>query len=32
MLDVANPARWMAHCHITEHHKSEMMFSFSFAP
>jgi FtsP/CotA-like multicopper oxidase with cupredoxin domain len=29
MLDVTNPGRWMAHCHIAEHHESGMMFSFN---
>jgi FtsP/CotA-like multicopper oxidase with cupredoxin domain len=29
LLDVTNPGRWMAHCHIAEHHESGMMFSFS---
>jgi FtsP/CotA-like multicopper oxidase with cupredoxin domain len=28
LLDVSNPGRWMAHCHIAEHHESGMMFSF----
>ena len=28
VLDVTNPGRWMAHCHIAEHHESGMMFSF----
>ena len=28
LLDVNNPGRWMAHCHIAEHHESGMMFSF----
>ena len=28
LLDVTNPGRWMAHCHIAEHHESGMMFSF----
>jgi FtsP/CotA-like multicopper oxidase with cupredoxin domain len=26
---VTNPGRWMAHCHIAEHHESGMMFSFN---
>jgi FtsP/CotA-like multicopper oxidase with cupredoxin domain len=29
LLDVTNPGRWMAHCHIAEHHESGMMFSFN---
>jgi FtsP/CotA-like multicopper oxidase with cupredoxin domain len=28
LLDVTNVGRWMAHCHIAEHHESGMMFSF----
>jgi FtsP/CotA-like multicopper oxidase with cupredoxin domain len=32
MLDVTNPGRWMAHCHIAEHHESGMMFSFNVEP
>ena len=27
-LDVTNPGRWMAHCHIAEHNQNGMMFSF----
>jgi FtsP/CotA-like multicopper oxidase with cupredoxin domain len=29
LLDVTNPGRWMAHCHIAEHHESGMMLSFN---
>ena len=29
LLDVTNQGRWMAHCHIAEHHESGMMFSFN---
>jgi FtsP/CotA-like multicopper oxidase with cupredoxin domain len=29
LLDVSNPGRWMAHCHIAEHHEGGMMFSFN---
>jgi FtsP/CotA-like multicopper oxidase with cupredoxin domain len=29
LLAVTNPGRWMAHCHIAEHHESGMMFSFT---
>ena len=29
LLDITNPGRWMAHCHIAEHHEAGMMFSFS---
>jgi FtsP/CotA-like multicopper oxidase with cupredoxin domain len=32
LLHVTNPGRWMAHCHIAEHHESGMMFSFDVAP
>jgi FtsP/CotA-like multicopper oxidase with cupredoxin domain len=32
LLDVTNPGRWMAHCHIAEHHESGMMFSFTVEP
>ena len=28
LVDVSNPGRWMAHCHIAEHIESGMMFSF----
>jgi FtsP/CotA-like multicopper oxidase with cupredoxin domain len=28
LLDITRPGRWMAHCHIAEHHESGMMFSF----
>jgi FtsP/CotA-like multicopper oxidase with cupredoxin domain len=28
LLDVTDVGRWMAHCHIAEHHESGMMFSF----
>ena len=32
LLDVTNPGRWMAHCHIAEHIAAGMMFSFEVAP
>ena len=32
LLDVTNVGRWMAHCHIAEHHESGMMCSFDVAP
>src|SRR6185436_7462869 len=32
LLDVTNPGRWMAHCHIAEHHESGMIFSFNVEP
>jgi FtsP/CotA-like multicopper oxidase with cupredoxin domain len=32
LLYVTNPGRWMAHCHIAEHHESGMMFSFNVVP
>jgi FtsP/CotA-like multicopper oxidase with cupredoxin domain len=28
LLDVTNSGRWMAHCHIAEHHESGMMLPF----
>ena len=28
LLEVTNVGRWMAHCHIAEHHESGMMFCF----
>ena len=31
LLDVSNPGRWMAHCHIAEHAQSGMMFNFDVA-
>ena len=32
LLDVSNLGRWMAHCHIAEHHESGMMLSFNVVP
>jgi len=32
LLDVTHAGRWMAHCHIAEHHESGMMFSFNVSP
>jgi FtsP/CotA-like multicopper oxidase with cupredoxin domain len=32
LLDVTNPGTWMAHCHISEHHESGMMFNFTVEP
>ena len=32
LLDVTNPGRWMAHCHIAEHNESGMLFSFDVLP
>ncbi len=32
LLEVTNPGRWMAHCHISEHHESGMMLEFSVEP
>jgi FtsP/CotA-like multicopper oxidase with cupredoxin domain len=29
LLDVTNPGRWMAHCHIAEHNQAGMMFCFT---
>jgi FtsP/CotA-like multicopper oxidase with cupredoxin domain len=31
LLDVTHPGRWMAHCHIAEHHESGMMLNFDVA-
>ena len=28
LFDVTNPGRWVAHCHIAEHHQSGMVFGF----
>ena len=32
LLEVTQPGRWMAHCHIAEHHEGGMMFSFTVDP
>jgi FtsP/CotA-like multicopper oxidase with cupredoxin domain len=32
LLELTNPGRWMAHCHIAEHHESGMMFSIDVVP
>ena len=32
LLDVTHPGRWVAHCHIAEHHESGMWFSFDVEP
>jgi uncharacterized cupredoxin-like copper-binding protein len=32
LLDVTNAGRWMAPCHIAEHHESGMMLSFDVDP
>ena len=32
LLDVTHPGRWMAHCHIAEHHESGMMLGFDVVP
>ena len=29
LLEVSNPGKWMAHCHISEHLESGMMFAFT---
>jgi FtsP/CotA-like multicopper oxidase with cupredoxin domain len=29
LLEITSPGRWMAHCHIAEHHEAGMMFSFN---
>ena len=28
LFEVTNPGRWMAHCHIAEHHQNGMVFTF----
>ena len=32
LLDVTEPGRWMAHCHIAEHAEIGMMFNFDVMP
>ena len=32
LLDVTHPGRWMARCHIAEHHESGMRFRFTVDP
>lgn len=32
LLEVTNAGRWMAHCHIVEHHESGMMMVFDVEP
>ena len=32
LLELTNAGRWMAHCHIAEHHESGMMLSFDVLP
>jgi FtsP/CotA-like multicopper oxidase with cupredoxin domain len=32
LLEVTNPGRWMAHCHIAEHHEGGMMLNFDVDP
>lgn len=32
LLDLTNPGRWMAHCHIAEHYESGMRLSFAVLP
>lgn len=32
LLDVSHAGRWMAHCHIAEHHESGMMLVFDVDP
>jgi FtsP/CotA-like multicopper oxidase with cupredoxin domain len=31
LLELTEPGRWMAHCHIAEHNQDGMMFSFNVA-
>lgn len=32
LLELTNPGRWMAHCHIAEHLEAGMMMTFDVAP
>ena len=32
LLELSNPGKWMAHCHIAEHIDSGMMFTFTVDP
>lgn len=32
LLEVTGAGRWMAHCHIAEHHQDGMMFTFRVDP
>jgi FtsP/CotA-like multicopper oxidase with cupredoxin domain len=32
LLDVTNPGRWMAHCHIAEHQRERMMVQLQRRP
>jgi hypothetical protein len=32
LLDVTIPGRWVAHCHIAEHHESGMVLGFTVDP
>ena len=32
LFEVTEPGRWMAHCHIAEHHQNGMMFTFTVDP
>jgi len=29
LIDMSNPGKWMAHCHIAEHLSSRMMMNFT---
>jgi len=31
LVDMSNPGKWMAHCHIAEHLEADMMFNFTVA-
>ena len=31
LLEITGAGRWMAHCHIAEHHQNGMMFTFRVA-
>jgi FtsP/CotA-like multicopper oxidase with cupredoxin domain len=32
LLELSNPGRWMAHCHVAEHLGTGMMFAFTVDP
>ncbi|MDB5105625.1 MAG: FtsP/CotA-like multicopper oxidase with cupredoxin domain [Fibrobacteres bacterium] len=32
LLDASNPGDWLAHCHISEHMESDMMFHYTVGP
>jgi FtsP/CotA-like multicopper oxidase with cupredoxin domain len=32
VLELSNPGKWMAHCHVAEHLGTGMMFAFTVDP